>query len=343
MPAKILCTGGAGYIGSHTVLKLIEDGHDVHILDNLCNSSPKVVPRLEQISGRKIPFHKIDAGDSVELNKLFSAHKFDGVVHFAAFKAVGDSVEMPLEYYKNNVLATIALLEVMRQHDCKRLVYSSSCTVYAPSETPVDEDSVLGPTNPYGHSKLMCEQVIRDMCAADKGWKVSILRYFNPVGAHPDGLIGESPKRPTNILPIIQEVSVGRRTEVSVFGNDWPTRDGTGVRDYIHVCDLAEGHVAALRKLFAAAEGCCLIHNLGTNSGSSVLEIVKLFEEACGKPIPFKMAPRRHGDVASVVSVSNRAAKDLGWTPKLTMKDVCASAWKWQSNNPFGFDGKEGA
>lgn len=340
MAKHILCTGGAGYIGSHTVIHLLQAGYKVSVLDNLSNSSSKVMERLHEITGQEIPLHTVDLKDYNAVKQLFTQHKFDAVIHYAALKAVGESVAMPLEYYENNIGGTIQLLKAMRDTGLKVFVFSSSATVYEPSEAPLTEEAALGPSNPYGQTKFMVEQLLQDLFASDsKGWKISILRYFNPVGAHPSGRIGESPAQPNNLLPFIQQVAVGRRPHLNVFGNDWPTRDGTGVRDYLHVEDLAEGHVAALNKLLKPdCEACCLVHNLGTGKGVSVLEMVHHFEQASGKKIPVVIQPRRPGDLACVIADASKAEKELGWTAKRTIQVGCESAWKWQSNNPYGYD-----
>eukprot|EP00923_Selenidium_pygospionis_P042924 GHVN01074020.1.p1 GENE.GHVN01074020.1~~GHVN01074020.1.p1 ORF type:complete len:264 (+),score=30.34 GHVN01074020.1:74-865(+) len=261
---RILCTGGGGYIGSHTVIALTEAGFECEILDNFSNASKSILPRLEKILGKSVATHGFNCGDKEALRNLFRLKKYDGVIHFAALKSVGESVSLPLEYYANNVIATVTLLEVMKEVDCKILVFSSSATVYRPKDTPVVETDLLGASNPYGHSKVFCEQIIQDLCASDKTWKVSLLRYFNPVGAHPSGTIGEAAQGiPNNLTPYIQQVAIGKLEQLSVFGDDWPTADGTGVRDYIHVQDIADGHVAALKTLQSMKEGACLVHNLG--------------------------------------------------------------------------------
>jgi len=333
----ILCTGGAGYIGSHTVVHLLKAGYRVSILDNLSNASLKVKERLKQITGEDVPLFTTDTIDTDALLKLFKEQKFDGVIHYAALKAVGESVAMPLEYYTNNVSGTLTLLKVMREAGCKVLVFSSSATVYAPKETPLTEQDALGPSNPYGWTKFMIEQILQDLYKSDPSWKISILRYFNPVGAHPSGRIGESPSQPNNLLPYIQQVAVGRRPQLSVFGNDYNTPDGTGVRDYLHVEDLAEGHIAALTKLFQG-DPCCITHNLGTGKGVSVLEMVDSFEKASGVKIPYKIEARRAGDLATVVADPSKANKELNWTAKRTIQEACANAWKWQSTNPYGYE-----
>jgi len=334
----ICCTGGAGYIGSHTVLKLLESGFKVSIMDNLMNASPKSVERMEELAGQKIPLFKTDMCDAEGVERLFTEQKFDGVIHFAGLKAVGESVAKPLWYYSNNIVGTLNILAAMKKSGCNAIVFSSSATVYRPHEEPIDEEKPLGCTNPYGWTKYMIEQIMRDAAVADKELRVSILRYFNPVGAHPSGKIGESPNSiPNNLMPFIQQVAVGRRECLNVFGNDYDTVDGTGVRDYIHVDDLAEGHLCALQKILSMSGGC-ICHNLGSGKGYSVLQMVKAFEVASGKPIPYKMGPRRPGDLGTVIANSAKAKADFGWEVKRTLEDACNSAWKWQSENPYGYD-----
>jgi len=338
MAKHILCTGGAGYIGSHTVVKLVEAGFQVTILDNLMNSNEKVMERLKELTGKDVPLHKINMCDAQAVDALFAAEKFDGVIHFAGLKAVGESVAKPLFYYENNLNGTINILKAMDKSGCKSIVFSSSATVYRPAEDPLDEEKPLGCSNPYGWTKYMIEQILQDAVVADKSLNVSILRYFNPVGAHPSGRIGESPNAmPNNLMPFVQQVAVGRRECLSVFGNDYETVDGTGVRDYIHVDDLAEGHICALQKILPMTGGC-LIHNLGSGKGYSVLEMVKAFEEASGKTIPYKVTDRRPGDLATVIANAAKAKADFGWEVKRNLQDMCNSAWKWQSMNPYGYD-----
>eukprot|EP00747_Dinoflagellata_sp_TGD_P072490 gnl/TRDRNA2_/TRDRNA2_157502_c1_seq3.p1 gnl/TRDRNA2_/TRDRNA2_157502_c1~~gnl/TRDRNA2_/TRDRNA2_157502_c1_seq3.p1 ORF type:complete len:471 (+),score=76.02 gnl/TRDRNA2_/TRDRNA2_157502_c1_seq3:172-1413(+) len=339
----ILCTGGAGYIGSHTVVKLIESGFKVSIMDNLMNSNAKVLSRITKITGKKVPFYKVDMNDEKEVDRLFASTKFDGVIHFAGLKAVGESVAKPLWYYENNIRGTINIIKAMAKHDCNNIVFSSSATVYRPSEQPLDESKPLGCTNPYGWTKFMIEQILQDAVVADKKLKVSLLRYFNPVGAHPSGLIGESPEQPpNNLMPFIQQVAVGRRPQLAVFGNDYKTKDGTGVRDYIHVDDLAEGHICALKKILEM-DGGCIIHNLGSGKGCSVLEMVKAFEKASGKKINYTIAARRPGDLATVVANPQKAKKDFGWQTKRGINEMCETAWKFQSQNPMGYNDKSRA
>eukprot|EP00440_Ansanella_granifera_P027159 gb/GFBE01029499.1/.p1 GENE.gb/GFBE01029499.1/~~gb/GFBE01029499.1/.p1 ORF type:complete len:346 (+),score=85.50 gb/GFBE01029499.1/:1-1038(+) len=338
MAKHICCTGGAGYIGSHTVVKLIECGFRVSIMDNLINSSEKVVPRLAELTGQEVPFFKTDMCDAAAVDKLFEEQKFDGVIHFAGLKAVGVSVAKPLWYYENNIVGTINILNSMVKHGCKRMVFSSSATVYQACEEPIDETMPLGCTNPYGWTKYMIEQILQDFVVANKDYSVSILRYFNPVGAHPSGRIGENPHGPpNNLMPFVQQVAVGRRECLSVFGSDYKTADGTGVRDYIHVDDLAEGHICAMQKILGM-DGGCIVHNLGSGKGHSVLEMVKAFEVAAGKTIPYKICDRRPGDLGVVVANAAKAKADFGWQTKRTLQDMCESAWKWQSNNPYGYE-----
>lgn len=334
----ILCTGGAGYIGSHTVIRLIEDGGwNVTILDNLCNSSERVHERINELCEKEIPFLNINLLDKDAVKKVFKEHRYDAVIHYAGLKAVGESVEKPLMYYQNNLIGTLNLIEAMDASGCKTMVFSSSATVYRPSERPIAEEHPLGPSNPYGQTKFFIEQMLQDISVADPAWKISILRYFNPVGAHSSGRIGESPEMPMNLLPYIQQVAVGRHECVNIFGNDWGTPDGTGVRDYLHVNDLADGHIAALRFLKDQPSGVCAVHNLGTGRGVSVLEMVRYFEAACGKTIPTRITKRRPGDLASVVADPSKAQRDLKWKATRTIQEACASAWKWQSQNPYGY------
>ncbi|KAL7068024.1 UDP-glucose 4-epimerase family protein [Cryptosporidium serpentis] len=336
---KILCTGGAGYIGSHTVVALVEAGYLPHILDNLSNSDIEVVKRIGQIAGTTIPFFKIDIRDKDALLDLFKKEKYDAVIHFAGLKAVGMSVLQPLEYYENNVVGTIKLLEVMKEVNCETLVFSSSATVYQPKSTSLVEDDPLGASNPYGQTKLFIETIMKDLYFSSISLKFSILRYFNPVGCHPSGIIGESPEEPNNLLPYIQLVSIGRRSHLNIFGSDWPTPDGTGIRDYIHVMDLAEGHVKALEKLSKAPsnEKVLDIYNLGCGSGISVLQMIKYFEEASGVKIPYYFTDRRPGDLASVVANPHKAECELNWKATRSIFDACKSSYKWQSSNPLGY------
>ncbi|MGL6104538.1 UDP-glucose 4-epimerase GalE [Romboutsia sp.] len=333
----VLITGGAGYIGSHTSIQLLEAGYDVVIVDNLCNSNRIVVDRIEELSGKKPKFYEIDIIDKEKLEIVFKENKIDSIIHFAALKAVGESVSMPLEYYSNNLVNTLVLLEVMRKYNVKKFVFSSSATVYGdPSICPILEDFPLSVTNPYGRTKLMIEDMLRDLCYADKTLDVGILRYFNPIGAHKSGKIGEEPSGiPNNIMPYITKVAVGQLPHVNVFGNDYNTVDGTGVRDYIHVLDLASGHIKALEKL---DENPGLVtYNLGTGKGYSVLQLVEAFSKASGKEIPYKITQRRPGDIASCYADPTKAEKELGWKAQYGMDEMCQDSWRWQSNNPQGY------
>ena len=332
----ILVTGGTGYIGSHTVVELLAAGKDVLILDNYANSSPKVLERIPKISGRAPAFREGDIRDADGLRALFAAHRIEAVIHFAGLKAVGESVEQPLTYYDNNVNGTLCLLQAMRQAGVRRLVFSSSATVYGdPHHVPIREDFPLQATNPYGRSKLMVEEMLRDLQRAEADWQIAILRYFNPVGAHPSGLIGENPNGiPNNLMPFVAQVAVGKRAQLSVFGNDYPTPDGTGVRDYIHVVDLAQGHLAALAAL--ARSGQSLTVNLGTGQGYSVLDMVRAFEAASGRPVPYQIVARRAGDIATCYADPQLAGELLGWQARRGIGEMCADAWRWQSKNPDG-------
>lgn len=335
----ILVTGGAGYIGSHTVIELINNGYDVVVLDNFSNSSPKSIERLEQILGKKIKLYNADIRDKESLRKVFVEEKLDAVIHFAGLKAVGESVRMPLEYYENNISGTLNLLEVMREFGVKNIIFSSSATVYGdPAFVPITEECPKGQcTNPYGWTKSMLEQILIDVQHANPDWNVILLRYFNPLGAHKSGLIGENPNGiPNNLMPYVTQVAVGKLKELGIFGNDYDTPDGTGVRDYIHVVDLAEGHVAALKKI---KENCGLeIYNLGTGIGYSVLEIVKNFEEASGVKIPYVIKERRPGDIATCYASAKKAKDELGWEAKRGIREMCEDSWRWQSQNPNGFE-----
>ena len=328
----ILVTGGTGYIGSHTVVELMAAGHEVFIIDNLSNSKPAVLDRIARIIGRKPGFAEIDIRDGVALRQLMAQHQFEAVIHFAGLKAVGESVSQPLRYYDNNVGGSVALLEAMREAGIKSLVFSSSATVYGdPASVPIREDFPLSATNPYGRSKLMIEDILRDLAKSDPEWRIALLRYFNPVGAHASGLIGEDPNGiPNNLMPYLTQVAVGRLKELSVFGSDYPTADGTGVRDYIHVVDLAQGHVAALPAL--AAQRGVLTVNLGTGHGYSVLDMVNAFKRATGRDVPYKLAPRRPGDVAQCYADPERAQALLGWRATRGIEDMCRDAWRWQEN-----------
>lgn len=336
----ILVTGGAGYIGSHTLIELSAAGAELVVLDNLCNSSPIALQRVEAITGKPIAFIQGDLRDAARLQQVFAAHPITAVVHFAGLKAVGESVAQPLRYYDNNVHGSQVLLAAMAEADVFNIVFSSSATVYGePAKMPITEETPVGrPTNPYGRSKLMVEEMLRDLAASDPRWRVAILRYFNPVGAHPSGTLGEDPHGiPNNLLPFITQVAVGKRPRLSVFGDDYPTHDGTGVRDYIHVVDLAEGHVAALRYLQDHAG----VHtwNLGTGQGYSVLDMIKAFEAASGVSVPYSVAGRRAGDIAVCYSDPSKALAELGWRAKRGLDQMMADAWRWQQNNPDGFAG----
>ena len=332
-----LVTGGAGYIGSHTLIELINNNFKVVAIDDLANSSRESLRRVEQITGHEIPFIEADVRDQSALSDIFTTYDIDSVIHFAGLKAVGESVAKPLEYYDNNLVSTMTLLEAMREHNVKQLVFSSSATVYgSPSELPLRETSTVGVglTNPYGKTKYMIEQIIQDYCAADPTFEATILRYFNPIGAHQSGQIGEDPNGiPNNLLPYVAQVAVGKLQSVGVFGNDYDTPDGTGVRDYIHVVDLARGHVAALQHMKAGVS----IYNLGTGSGTSVLEIIKAFSKACGRDLPYEIKPRRAGDIAACYADCSKAERELGWRAKLSIEQACADSWHWQSQNPNGF------
>lgn len=333
----ILVTGGAGYIGSHTVVELLDTGHTVTVVDNLCNSSAEAIRRVEKISGKPVAFHEFDLRDNEQLSKLFAANTFDAVIHFAGLKAVGESVQKPLLYYRNNVDSTLSLCEAMQVAGVTKLIFSSSATVYGnPQELPLTELSQtgVGITNPYGQTKFMIEQILRDLSIADKTLEITLLRYFNPVGAHASGLIGEDPSGlPNNLMPYVSQVAVGKLKTVNVYGNDYDTPDGTGVRDYIHVVDLARGHLAALEhsKVGVAT------YNLGTGKGVTVLELINAFSKAAGKKIPYVIAPRRLGDVATCYASPHKANASLGWRATKTVADACNDTWRWQSLNPHGY------
>ncbi|PTY36342.1 UDP-glucose 4-epimerase GalE [Saccharospirillum sp. MSK14-1] len=335
----ILVTGGAGYIGSHTCIELIEAGQDVLVLDNLSNSSREALRRVEAIVGRQVPFVEGDIRDAALLERVFSEQSISAVVHFAGLKAVGESTEIPIDYYENNVAGTITLLQVMRRHEVTRLVFSSSATVYGdPASVPIREDFPLSATNPYGQSKLMIEHMLQDLARSDERWRIAVLRYFNPVGAHESGTIGEDPNGiPNNLLPYIAQVAVGRREQLAVFGDDYDTPDGTGVRDYIHVVDLARGHLRALDKL--NTQSGCVAYNLGTGQGCSVLDMVKAFEAASGKSVPFKISPRRPGDIACCYADPAFAERELGWVAEKGLDEMMADTWRWQRQNPQGYGG----
>lgn len=334
----ILVTGGAGYIGSHTTLELLNDGYEVVVVDNLSNSKKDALDRVEEITGKTLSFYEVDLLDKKSLDKIFQQHDVDAVIHFAGYKAVGESVQKPLMYYDNNITGTLYLCEVMRKHGVKNLVFSSSATVYGdPAEVPITEDFPTSATNPYGRTKLFIEEILKDLHTADESWNIALLRYFNPVGAHESGRIGEDPNDiPNNLMPYITQVAVGKLEKLSVFGDDYPTKDGTGVRDYIHVVDLSIGHLKALEKLDTAPG--LVTYNLGTGRGYSVLEMVKAFEEASGKEVPYEIVERRPGDIAECYADPGKAEKELGWTAKRDVLDMCRDAWKWQSNNPNGYE-----
>ncbi len=333
----VLLTGGAGYIGSHTCVELLAAGYDAVIIDNFSNSSEKVLERIREISGRSVVCYNADVCDESALRRVFSENKIDCVVHFAGLKAVGDSVKYPLEYYQNNLCATMTLLKVMNEFDVERIVFSSSATVYGvPKSTPIREDADRWCTNPYGWTKYMSEQIISDTAKADGNMSAVLLRYFNPIGAHESGRIGEDPTGiPNNLLPYITQVAVGRREHLNVFGNDYNTHDGTGVRDYLHVVDLAKGHIRAIE--YAQKNTGVIAVNLGTGNGFSVLDIVKAFERATGIKIPYKIAPRRPGDIDACYADASLALEKLGWKAELSIDDMCRSAWNWQKNNPNGY------
>ena len=336
----ILVSGGAGYIGSHTCIELMKAGYEIIVADNLVNSSKESLRRVEKISGKAVPFVNVDLCNPHGADELFKAHpEIDSVIHFAALKAVGESVAKPLEYYTNNLVNTLTVLNTMRRYGVKNFVFSSSATVYGdPASVPITEDFPLSTTNPYGTTKLFIERILTDYCAADPTMNVALLRYFNPIGAHESGLIGEDPNGiPNNLVPYIAKVAVGKLEKVHVYGNDYSTPDGTGVRDYIHVVDLARGHVAALKKL---ATNCGLfVCNLGTGHGYSVLDVIKAYGEACGKELPYVIDPRRPGDIAECWADPKKAREELGWEAQYDIDDMCATSWKWQSTNPNGYKG----
>ncbi len=335
---NILVTGGAGYIGSHTCLRLLEQGYEVTVVDNLCNSSEEALRRVEKITGKPIKFYKIDMLDKDALRKVFEENTFDAAIHFAGLKAVGESVRMPLSYYHNNLYSTINLCELMSEFGVKRLVFSSSATVYGkPESVPIREDFALSCTNPYGRTKLMIEEILRDLAIADPDWDIAILRYFNPVGAHESGLIGEDPQGiPNNLMPYIAQVAVGKRDYIHVFGSDYDTPDGTGVRDYIHVVDLADGHLCALEKLFSKSG--VVTYNLGTGTGYSVLDMIKAFSKACGRDLPYKLEDRRPGDIDACFADPALSKAELGFVTKKTLEDMCKDSWNWQQQNPNGYN-----
>ena len=334
----ILITGGCGYIGSHTCIELIKAGCDIVVLDNYYNAKPEALRRVKELAGKDFPFYECDIRDEAGLRKIFSENKIDAVIHFAGLKAVGESVSKPLEYYDNNVGGTVTLCRVMAEAGCKRMVFSSSATVYGMNNpSPLKEDMPTGAvTNPYGRTKYIIEEILKDTCVSDKDWSAVLLRYFNPIGAHESGLIGEDPNGiPNNLVPYIAQVAVGKLEKLHVYGDDYPTPDGTGVRDYIHVVDLARGHVAALKKL---EDKCGLfVCNLGTGRGYSVLDVLHAYEKACGKTLPYVVDPRRPGDIAACYADPAKAREELGWEARYGIEEMCQSSWKWQSMNPDGY------
>jgi UDP-glucose 4-epimerase len=334
----ILVTGGAGYIGSHTTIELLQKGYEVIIVDNLSNSKNESLNRIKEISGGDFQFYQVDILDKEGLSKIFAENSIEAVIHFAGLKAVGESVEIPLHYYKNNISGTITLCEVMKEYNVKKIVFSSSATVYGtPESVPISEDAPLSATNPYGRSKLMLEEIFRDLAISDSEWSIALLRYFNPVGAHESGLIGEDPNGiPNNLMPFITQVAVGKLDYLNVFGNDYETIDGTGVRDYIHVKDLAVGHLRALEKI--SAKKGVQTYNLGTGNGYSVLEVIKAFEQASGKQVPYKVVSRRQGDVGLCYADPTKAKEELNWVAEKDILDMCKDSWRWQSNNPNGYE-----
>ncbi|MBQ2891083.1 MAG: UDP-glucose 4-epimerase GalE [Clostridia bacterium] len=335
---KILVTGGAGYIGSHTCVELIKSGYDLAVVDNLSNSCEESLKRVEKITGKAVKLYKEDLCDLEAVEKIFEDDKFDAVIHFAGLKAVGESVEIPIRYYENNIGSTLNLCKVMAKHGCKKLVFSSSATVYGnPHTVPITEDFPLHCTNPYGRTKLMIEEILRDLYVSDNEWDIALLRYFNPVGAHESGLIGEDPKGiPNNLMPYIAQVAVGKREYLNVFGDDYDTPDGTGVRDYIHVVDLAIGHIKAVEKI--SNKVGVVTYNLGTGTGYSVLDMVKAFSKACGHDVAYKIAPRRAGDIAQCYADPKKAREELGFVATKNLEDMCNDAWRWQSTNPNGYN-----
>lgn len=338
--SPILVTGGAGFIGSHVCVELINSGYLPVVVDNLCNSKPESLKRVAQITGVEPVFYEVDINDKEALREVFNVYGIEAVMHFAGLKAVGESTRIPMKYYRSNVAGTLSLTEVMQEFSVWKMIFSSSATVYGdPVSVPIDESFATGATNPYGRSKLIVEDILRDMASTpDSQWNFSLLRYFNPVGAHESGLIGEDPAGiPNNLLPYVAQVAIGKLPELGVFGDDYPTIDGTGVRDYIHVVDLAKGHVAALRALQKFAPGC-RAYNLGTGSGLSVLQIVKAFEVASGRKVPYRVLPRRPGDIAACYANADKARLDLGWTAELGLERMMQDAWRWQSQNPHGYD-----
>lgn len=334
---KILATGGAGYIGSHTCVELLEAGYEVVVVDNLSNSKAESLERVKRITGRSLSFHCVDLLDKPGLTQIFQRHAIDAVIHFAGLKAVGESTQIPLRYYQNNIIGTLTLCEVMKDFGVQTIVFSSSATVYGnPIKVPISEDAPLSPTNPYGRTKLIIEEILRDLQASDSRWQVALLRYFNPVGAHESGAIGEDPDGiPNNLFPYISQVAVGRLKELSVFGNDYPTPDGTGVRDYIHVVDLSRGHLKALEAL--GTKPGLVTYNLGTGKGYSVLDVIAAFSKVCGKSIPYRIVGRRPGDIACCYADPSLANQNLGWQAVKGLEEMCADTWRWQMANPNGY------
>ena len=337
--AKILVTGGAGFIGSHTVLELLNKGYEVVVVDNFSNASFESLKRVQKLTGREVILYEADIRDEEKMAEIFTEHKIDAVIHFAAFKAVGESCKLPLKYYENNISGTVGLLKVMAKHGVKKIIFSSSATVYGdPERLPLDETCRLSTTNPYGSTKLMMEMIMQDLYKSDNEWNIILLRYFNPVGAHASGLIGEDPKGiPNNLMPFVAQVASGKLACINVFGNDYNTPDGTGVRDYIHVVDLALGHIAAIEK---CNDNGVHIYNLGTGKGYSVLDMIHAFEKACGKEWPYKICARRPGDIAACYACPDKAREELGWEAKFGIEEMCADQWRWQSGNPMGYEEK---
>lgn len=333
----ILITGGAGYIGSHTVVELLNDGYEVVVVDNFSNSKPEVLNRIREITGKDLKFYEVDILNEKAMDSIFEENNIEAVIHFAGYKAVGESVELPLKYYYNNLTGTLTLCEVMKKHGVKKIVFSSSATVYGLNKSPLIEGMSLGTTNPYGTTKMMIEMILRDLYISDNNWSISLLRYFNPIGAHSSGRIGEDPNGiPNNLMPYITQVAVGKRKQLSVFGNDYDTKDGTGVRDYIHVVDLAKGHIKALERVLEIEE--INEFNLGTGTGYTVLEVVENFEKATGINIPFEITDRRPGDIDICYADAGKAKEILGWKAVKSMEDMCRDSWKWQNENPKGYE-----
>ncbi|WP_304942837.1 UDP-glucose 4-epimerase GalE, partial [Vallitalea guaymasensis] len=334
---NILVTGGAGYIGSHTVVQLLEEGYGVIIVDNFSNSKPESLKRIKEITGKDFKFYEVDLLDREALDKVFVDNEIDAVIHFAGLKAVGESVSIPMKYYHNNITGTLVLCELMKKHNVKNMVFSSSATVYGMNNvSPLTEDLPLSTTNPYGSTKLMIEQILRDIYVSDNTWSIALLRYFNPIGAHISGRIGEDPNGiPNNLMPYITQVAIGKREELSVFGNDYDTHDGTGVRDYIHVVDLASGHLKAVNKVMGMKG--IEAYNLGTGTGYSVLDVINNFEKATDVKVPYKIIERRPGDIGTCYADASKAYKELGWKAEKNLEDMCRDSWRWQSNNPNGY------